>query len=332
MRRSTILAAVSSVLALASLSQAAFTITAVPSAQPATTAGRVAYDIFAQNDAGGADGSNLQAAKITFTGAGGTKVFFATFDPGDGTIGVDQWNFGSGAQSNTILDPNGSNLRFSNKALNTHTFTNFPGDSDSAITADQAANGLASFGADYALLSAAQSVPTPTAPGARFARLVFNQAPQGTIVANLAGESGAGVDYTFAFGTVPPTNTPPVVLPTAPTPVVFGPVVSNGAPFSVTINTTDVNAADVLSLTLGALPAGITGTAVAGGGTSPESFTVTGNVAYSLNGTTVTIPFTVSDGAGGTTAGSFQLVVTPEPASLAALAGAAGLGLIRRRK
>jgi hypothetical protein len=330
MYRSIILA-LAGVLSLASLSQATFVITGQPSAQPAP-AGRIALDLFAQNDAGGADGSNLQAAKITFTGQNGTKAFFATFDPGDGTIGVDQWNFGAAAQSNTILDLGGSNLRLGTKALNTHTFTNFPGDVDSPITADQAANGLSSFGADYALLSAAQSVPSTTAPGTRFARLVVNDIPSLSfmVVANLAGETGAGVDYTFSIHIDPPPG--PTILPVAPTPVVFGSTVSNGQPFSVTIQATDPNQGSNLSLALGTLPAGITGTAVSGGGASPATFTVTGNVAYSLNMTTVTIPITVANGLGSTTNGSFALVVTPEPASLAALASVAALGATRRRR
>jgi hypothetical protein len=334
--RSIVLGAVAaSVLASASLSQAAFTISALPSAQSAP-AGRFAYDLFAQNDAGGPDGSNLQAIKMTLTGLNGTKMFFATFDPGDGTIGVDQWNFGAAAQSNTILDLGSSNLRFSNKALNTHTFTNFPGDSDSPITADQAANGLSSFSADYALLSAAQSVPTPTAPGARFARLVFNTpSPLVTATFNVAGETGAGVDYTYTPGFFPPPpNVPPIGI-SAPTPVVFGSAVSNGAPFSVTVSATDAEVPlQTLTLAIGALPAGITNVAVspANGGTSPVVFTVTGTVAYSLNQSTVLIPYTLADGAGGTFSGQITLIVTPEPAMMMAVASVSAAALIRRRK
>jgi hypothetical protein len=126
---------------------------------------------------------------------------------------------------------------------------------------------------------------------------------------------------------------PPLILPVPPTPVVFGSNVGSGKTFSVTVHVTDPDAADILSLALGTLPAGVTNTLVSGGGVSPQGFTITGTVSYSLNKTTVTIPFNVTDGVGGhTVPGSFDLVVTPEPASLTALGGTALTGLVRRRK
>jgi hypothetical protein len=334
--RSLVLAAVAaSVFASADLARAAFTLSFLPSAQ-AAPAGKFAYDFFAQNDAGGTDGSNLQAVKINLTAGGSTRVFFNTVDLANGTTpetySSDQYNFGAGTSGTNVTDLGSSNLRIGTRTAGQHAFPNYPGDDDSPISQDGATNGLSSFTADYAVLSAAVSVPTPTAPGARFARLVFNTStPQINMVISLAGETGAGVDYTFG---VTPSNSAPVpVGPVAPTPVVFGTVVSNGANFSVSVTVTDADAADVLALTLGSLPAGITNTQVTGGGTTPQVFTITGNVNYSLNKSTVVIPFTVTDGVGGhTIPGSFSLIVTPEPASLAVLGGAAIMGIVRRRR
>lgn len=125
-------------------------------------------------------------------------------------------------------------------------------------------------------------------------------------------------------------NTSPVAV-SLPAAVTFGSVVSGGAPFSATVTATDLNLTDVLSLSLGSIPTGITAVSVSGGGTSPATFTVSGLVDYSLNGQTVFIPYTVADGAGGTATGNISLVVTPEPAALCALGSVASL-LLRRRK
>jgi hypothetical protein len=338
MQRSIIVAAVGSVLMLAGLSQAAFTISALPSAQ-AAPAGKFALDLFARNDAGGTDGSNLQAVKINFTGTGGTRAFFFTEGLANGTTpetyATDQYNFGAGTSGTNVTDLGSSNLRIGTRTLGQHAMPNYPGDEDSPLTPDQAANGVSSFTADYAVLSAAISVPTPTSPGARFARLVFNtQQPFFSAVVTLAGETGPGVDYTYSYIIVDPG--PATILPTPPTSVVFGPVVSNGQTFSVQVKTTSY-VGDTVSLLPGAV-AGITGLSVSrttatANDVQTDTFTVTGNVAYSLNMTTVSVPFSVTNqGIGGPAIGSFQLIVTPEPASLAMLSGVAVLGAARRRR
>lgn len=151
----------------------------------------------------------------------------------------------------------------------------------------------------------------------------------------IGGSEGTKTEATTSLNigggtTTPPTNANPVIAPVAPATVNFGPIVSNGAPFSVNVIVTDANAADVLALATTAV-AGITNVTVTGGGTSPQTFVVQGTVNYSLNGTTVIVPITATDGAGGSTTGSFSIIVTPEPASLS-LIGLGGLLLGRRRK
>jgi hypothetical protein len=323
MRRTALFAAVSSVLSLASLSQAAFTITSAPSLQAAPAgSGKFAYDFFAQNDqADASDGINLQAVKLVFTGTNGTKVFFSIFDNGDGTFGADTYNFGAGTSGTNVTDPGSSNLRIGNRAAGSHAFPNVPGDSDSPVTAADAANGMGSFTADYAVLSAAQSVPTPTPPGARFARLVFNSAtPTGTLVTSLAGEVGVASTQTYQIGTTTPTNptTPTDVVTITPSSVTvdvapaglesFGPVVVLGTN-NLTVGAIDPKIADNIS---------ISGTGV--------NRTISGSgFTYGDIGV-----YTIGFSSGSTTS-TFTLTVVPEPTTLAAL-GAASLGLIRRRK
>lgn len=153
--------------------------------------------------------------------------------------------------------------------------------------------------------------------------------PAGTALATVsaAGSSGSAVSETRSLLIVTDPG-PLVVAPTPPTTVTFGPVVTNGAPFSVTINASG-GPTDILSLAVGAVPAGISNIIVTGGGPLPASFTVTGLVDYSLNKTTAIIPFTVSSSLGGSVASSFALVVIPEPTLFAGV----GLGgwLLRRR-
>jgi len=157
--------------------------------------------------------------------------------------------------------------------------------------------------------------------------------PTGTPVrfsGQLAAESGFIVGpFDFTNGGGGPVNSPPVIGAVPTTVVNFGNLAAP-RPFSVDISTTDANAADVLALTLGALPAGIFGVSVVGGGTSPEVFTVAGFVSGTLIGSTVAVPFSVSDGT-VLTSGSFSIQAIPEPTTLAALS-MVGLVALRRRK
>ena len=144
------------------------------------------------------------------------------------------------------------------------------------------------------------------------------------------GTGGAGLVFNGTTNAAGPSNSDPVVTAPPTTTVTFGTVVSTPAPYSVQVTATDANAADILSLTAGTLPAGVTVNSITGSGTSPATFTVTGTVAYSLSGgPNVTIPFNVTDGT-STVGSSFALSVVPEPTSLAALAGAMVVGLRRR--
>lgn len=188
---------------------------------------------------------------------------------------------------------------------------------------------------------AAQSVALPAAfsslsTGVTFR--LFGYGASGTAgtfrLAQNAGNSASPNAFSFDGSTaVVSSNAAPVVQPTGTTTVTFGSVVTSGAPFSVQVTATDTNATDVLKLAVGALPAGVGGVTVTptAGSVSPATFTVAGTLDYSTNQTTVTIPFTVTDGQGGSTPGTFALAVVPEPTSLAALGGVVA-SLIRRRK
>jgi hypothetical protein len=113
----------------------------------------------------------------------------------------------------------------------------------------------------------------------------------------------------------------------ATTSAVFGPVVTDGAPFSIQMQVTDQDGDNLSFLGFGTLPAGVLNlmvTPLTSG--NPATFMISGFVDYILNGTTIAIPFTVSDdasplfGGPGIVTGSFNVAVTPEPASVA-LAG-----------
>lgn len=329
MRRTSIIAAAIGSSLVVSSSFAAFTLSVVPSAQPATAAGYSAYDLFALNDADTSDGVNLQGVAFTITAGGSTKIRIAGFDDGSGNLLNDQWNYGSGTQANTIVDVNASNLRIGTRASGQHAFTDYTGDGTPFLTAEEVANGLSVYTADYAVLSAAVSFPANTAPGARFARLVVSGAsPAFTIVGAFGGEAGTAQSASTSFGDTPPGNDP-VINSITPNPVnvVFGSIVSNGAPFSTTVNATDADG-ELVVLTLSSDPnvSNLTITPGANG-----DFVVSGLVNYAANGTTISLTATATDPGGRTDTDTISLVVTPEPASLSLL-GLGGLLLGRRRK
>lgn len=192
-------------------------------------------------------------------------------------------------------------------------------------------NGGTTFTSVTPDVSAPTSYATRSVDFSSIAALTNNPNAQFRVTMSGATSTGNNRYDNVVFAGTVFTNTAPVVTDPAPVAVVFGPTVTDGAPFSATVSATDVNLTDTLALAVGTLPAGISGIAVTGGGTSPQSFVVTGTVDYSLNGTTVLIPYTVSDGQGGTTPGTITLVITPEPTTLTALAGVGTL-LLRRRK
>lgn len=306
----------------ASASLAAFTLSLQPSAQPATGTNRTAYDLFARNDADPSDGVNLQGVSFTATAFGSTRFRFASFDDGAGFI-VDPWNFGAGAQQSTIIDLSASNLRIGARTAAQHAMVEYPGDGTPYLTADEVANGLTAFSADYAVLSSSLSVPANTGPGARFARVVVSGAnPSFTFSGWFGGEVGPA---SFATWFVCHCGGP-VINSITPNPVnvVFGQIVADGAPFSTTVNATDMDG-DLLGITLSSDPnvSNVTITPRPNG-----DFLVTGLVNYAANGSTIQLVVTATDGSGGTDVKVLSIVVTPEPSTWCLLAA----GLMRRRR
>lgn len=184
---------------------------------------------------------------------------------------------------------------------------------------------LGDFGVVIAGLAGA--IPAETGNGALFASLFVSKNFASTISGNVGGSAGAKVPFSFDVGSVV-VNGRPVITPASQTVnVVFGQIVTNGAPFSATVSITDPEG-DAITAALGALPASVTGATITPAGGS--NYTIAGTVDYSANGTDVVVPFTASD-AGGPSSGSVTLHVTPEPASLS-LIGLSGLLMGRRRK
>lgn len=340
MRRTAILAAAAFGSLVASSTYAAFTFTTVPTT---TVNGMTRVDVFARND-GAAVGTNIPAGTTkvqavqytneTFNtvGTGAQQGFRFRYNSSSGTVdlynnrGLPTDDGDGGFLANNLsaifLAPASTDNTYQNV-----TFTPVVNSSGTAATVQK-------FTVDNAATS---NAPSATALdngglGARIASLVVNPGATFTVTGNIAAEQGTAVPFTFTYPSVVTGNNP-VVTPAAAI-VSFGQVVSNGQAFSVNVNVADLDGG-LLTLVAGAASGGsVSGLTItpAGGANSPAVFTVSGTVAYGPNGTLVTIPLTATDSTGGTGSGNIVLTLIPEPASLAALAGAAGLGLIRRRK
>jgi len=157
---------------------------------------------------------------------------------------------------------------------------------------------------------------TTNASGAGFqiARIFIPTGGTGVLSGNIGGDIGSKVGFSVQLGG-PTGGVAPVINSITPNPVnvVFGQIVSNGAPFSTTVNATDADG-DLAGLAVSANPnvTGVTITPGAGG-----NFTVSGTVNYAANNTDIVLGVTATDAAGHTSASSnLTLHVTPEPASL----------------
>lgn len=313
MRRTSIIAAAIGSL-VASSAFAGFTVTNTRTSVDATL-DRI--DIYALNT-GGDTGTGLLAVEMTSASTAGEAVWRST--------SAGNWN-----PLNSADTANRSQVRVDPEDVSSSSLVSKTPSANQPLAAAYGPStvALGNFGVVIAGLSGAIPPQSPVT-GNLFASLFVSKNFSSTISGNVGGSAGSKVGFSFVtVGTGGEVPVAPVVVPGSTANVVFGQIVTNGAPFSVVVNTTDANAADVLSLTVGSV-AGISNVVVTGGGTSPEAFTITGTVDYSLNGTTVVVPVTVSDGA-LTGSGSFSLVVTPEPTSLS-LIGLSGLLMGRRRK
>lgn len=316
MRRTSVIAAAVGSLLVSSSSFAAFTFTAVKT----DVGGLDQVEVFALNDGVGT-GTKLAAVNLVYNGSGAVFNFGDLDDDTSTPDEVDLPNAGNAANKGFLRIGTAANSFVVGASLKI-------GGTAAPTTDPRWGTAVTNFEAAYAFSGAPVAANTGT--GARFARFFIPDGGSFTLTGTIGGDTGSEVPLSINYGTtVPPTNSAPVVAAGSTANVSFGSIVSNGAPFSVVVNVTDADAADVLALTVGSV-AGISNVAVTGGGTSPEAFTVTGTVDYSLNGTTVVVPVTATDGA-LTGTGSFSLVVTPEPASLSLL-GLAGLAFGRRRK
>ena len=295
-----------------SSSFAGFTVTATKVA----VAGFDRYDVVAVNDGVGT-GTQVKGLEYFYNGA---PAAFEVTDTTD-TVGGDPDGINDTVN---LLSTTRTRLRVSTTGANNV----FVGVSPS--------NGFAQpnpyDGGASQFSGAIANTGTTQASGAGFqiARIFLPTGGSGVLSGNLGGDLGLKVPFLAVLGGV--QNVAPVIVPPSQTVnVVFGAIVSSGAPFSANVTVTDANATDVLSLALGALPAGVTASVSGATGVSPRSFTISGVVDYSNNGTDVVIPLLASDGQGGTGTGTITLHVTPEPASLG-LVGLSSLLMGRRRK
>ena len=314
MHRTALLAAVVGGLA-ASTSFGGFIITTT------TTAlgnGLQQIDLYALNTGNGT-GTGLLTYDITIDSSVGSRVFFRSTAAGAPNV------------LNTSETPNRSYFRIDDEDSSTTSLVSRTpaAPANWTLAPDQGASTVGQEDFSVAVVSLLGAKPANTGSGAHFAQLIVNTGYSGQISGTIAGDQGGGVPIHIG-GDPPEPNVPPVVVSPAAQTVTFGKVVSAGLQFSSVVTATDANAVDILSLTVGTIPAGVSNinvikTIVSGVAT----FTVTGLLNYSTNKTTVTIPVNVSDGQVTTTA-AIVLNVVPEPTTLAASA-LLSLGLVRRR-
>lgn len=326
MRRSALIAAAVGGL-LSSSAFAAFTFTATlePLAGP-----NDAVVVRAINDGTGGTGTRLAAFTLNYQLTPGALARFLvndtdnpdTGEPANGTPDTVDFANGANAAGFGYVRLGGASTTFVASATPTNGF----------VEPNPYLNGVNSFG--LAATTTAAVKPLATGAGTIISRLIFNDGAGFVLTGSIAGETGPTQQispFTYSPVVTPPGN--PVVTPAAAI-VQFGSIVSNGQTFSVNVNVADPDGG-LLTLAAGAASGGSVSNVTispAGGANSPAVFTVSGTVAYAPNGTIVTIPVTATDAQGNTGASTITLTLVPEPTTLAALAGAAGLGLIRRRK
>lgn len=310
MRRTSIIAAAIGSL-VASSAFAGFTVTHTTTSVDATL-DRI--DIYALNT-GGDTGTGLLAVEMTSAATAGEAVWRST--------SAGNWN-----PLNSADTPNRSQVRVDPEDVSSSSLVSKTPSANQPLAAAYGPStvALGNFGVVIAGLSGAIPPQSPTT-GNLFASLFVSKNYAATISGNVGGSAGSKVGFSFNVG--PIGGQPPVVASGASANVVFGQIVTNGAPFSVVVNVTDSDSPSV-SLSVPAF-AGLSNVQVTpGSSASPAAFTITGTVNYSLNGQTIDVPVVASDGT-LTGNGTFRLVITPEPTSLS-LIGLSGLLMGRRRK
>ncbi len=315
MRRTSIIAAVIGSALVASSSFAGFTVTATLFG---TASGLDQYRIVAVNT-GGDTGVQVKGLEYNYAGAPAAFEVTDTTDPSGGDPdGIPDLA--------NLLSATRTRIRVSATASN-NTFVGVTPDAG-PVQPNAYAAGRTSFSGAIA------NTGTTNASGAGFeiSRIFLPAGQSGVFSGNIGGDLGTKVPFSVNLVSGG-GNLPPVLNPATQTVnVVFGQIVTNGANFTATVQVTDPNVADTLTLAFGTpIPGSVSNLQIAGAtGTSPRTFTVSGTVNYSANGTDVVIPIVANDGA-ATTNGSITLHVTPEPASLG-LIGLSTLLLGRRRK
>lgn len=313
MRRTSIIAAAFGGLVVASSSFAGFTVTA---AAPVTASGFDRYDITAVNT-GGDTGTQIKGLEYFYAGAPAAFQVDDTTDP----VGGDPDGI---ADTVNLLSTSRTRIRVSTTGAN-NVFVGVQPD-NSAVQPNPYAAGAAAF------QGAIANTGTTQASGAGFqiARIFIPTGTSGVFSGNLGGDIGSKVPFSVNLVSGVVVNTAPVITPANQTVnVVFGAIVSSGAPFSATVSITDAETA--FTTAVGTLPAGVSGVTItpAGG----NNFTIAGTVDYSVNLTDVVVPFSATDAGSPalTSNGSITLHVTPEPASLS-LIGLSSMLMGRRRK
>lgn len=315
MRVSRIMCTAIASCAIANSAEAGFTVTAAK----IVVGGFNRFDIVAVNT-GGDTGTQIKGLEYFYSGS---PAFFQVDDTTDAAGGdpdgiPDTVNLLSTSRTRIRVSATAANNVFVGVSP-TNSFAQ-PNPYEGGITAFQGA--IANTGVTQA-----------SGSGFQIARIFIPQSAGFNWVfsGNLGGDIGSKVPFSVNL-TDGPGPEAPVISPVPPVNVLFGQVVTNGAPFSANVTVTSSSATDILTLSLGSLPAAVQNVQITpASGPSPQVFTVSGIVDYAANGTDVVIPIVAGYMTGGpTSVGSITLHVTPEPTSVAIFT--ALLALRRRRK
>jgi hypothetical protein len=290
-----------------------------------TSANAPGFDVVyltARNDSGP---TALQAQSVTFT----------TYNPDTGSTGPDVLQFPEGDEFGGV-GTGASASAIASRSAPSGTYAFIPSATNVATTPGRPTDYSTPWRAFSAQSFRTSSAFSTTAP----AGLIIGAAvvPTGQSVwangsVNPTLDTANSVNFDLFDG--PPTdNVAPTIGANSGANVVFGAVTSVPLPFSGTVVVSDADAADTVALALGTLPANVSGVTITPSGQNPNGtvFTVSGLVSYVGNGPTV-IPIVASDNSSlsADTNGTFVINVTPEPASLSALA-LSSLLMGRRRK